>query len=102
MLIMANVGNWIKMLNTAAKQSPGKDANTFMLITEEEREDGEKNRKKGCWSAQSASEADGEWEPRGREIKREKGEKIKSWLPCEWVLGFSEDEEEGQRDEACF
>lgn len=32
MLIRAVVGNQIKMLNTAAKQSPGKDANTFMLI----------------------------------------------------------------------
>lgn len=35
MLIRAIVGNQIKMLNTAAKQSPGKDANTFMLITQE-------------------------------------------------------------------
>lgn len=41
MLIRAIVGNQIKMLNTAAKQSPGKDANTFMLITAE---DGEKKR----------------------------------------------------------
>lgn len=34
MLIGAIVGNQIKMLNTAAKQSPGKDANSFMLITQ--------------------------------------------------------------------
>lgn len=34
MLIRAIVGNQIKMLNTAAKQSPGKDANAFMLITQ--------------------------------------------------------------------
>lgn len=45
MLIGAIVGNQIKMLNTAAKQSPGKDANTFMLITRVGGKDGEKNRK---------------------------------------------------------
>lgn len=65
MLIRAIVGNQIKMLNTAAKQSPGTDANTFMLITREEGKDGEKNkidpvRRKGHWSAQSESEGDGE------------------------------------------
>lgn len=74
MLIRAIVGNQIKMLNTAAKQSPGKDANTFMLITAE---DGEKKRGAGggkgfagCRSAQSACEGGvREWELRGREIK---------------------------------
>lgn len=40
MLIRAIVENQIKMLNTAAKQSPGKEANTFMLITKEERKYG--------------------------------------------------------------
>lgn len=44
MLIRAVVGNQIKMLNTAAKQSPGKDANTFMLI--KRGKDGERERKK--------------------------------------------------------
>lgn len=43
MLIRAVVGNQIKMLNTAAKQSPGKDANTFMLI--ERGKDGEREKK---------------------------------------------------------
>lgn len=42
------------MLNTAAKQSPGKDANAFMLITRERGKDGvgKKNEpereRKGC------------------------------------------------------
>lgn len=44
MLIRAVVGNQIKMLNTAAKQSPGKDANTFMLI--KGGKDGEREREK--------------------------------------------------------
>lgn len=43
MLIRAVVGNQIKMLNTAAKQSPGKDANTFMLI--KRGKDGEREKK---------------------------------------------------------
>lgn len=43
MLIGAIVGNQIKMLNTAAKQSPGKDANSFMLITQVGGKDGEQN-----------------------------------------------------------
>ena len=34
------------MLNTAAKQSPGKDANTFMLITEGAEEKGWRGGKK--------------------------------------------------------
>lgn len=38
MLIRAIVENQIKMLNTAAKQSPGKDANTFILIAREKME----------------------------------------------------------------
>lgn len=42
MLIRPIVGNQIKMLNTAAKQSPGKDANTVMQIAREEGKDGEK------------------------------------------------------------
>lgn len=45
MLIRPIVGNHIKMLNTAAKQSPGIDADTFMQITQEEEKDGEKNKK---------------------------------------------------------
>lgn len=43
MLIRAIAGNQIKMLNTAAKQSPGYDANTFMIIMQEGK-NGEKNR----------------------------------------------------------
>lgn len=47
MLIRAIVENQIKMLNTAAKQSPGTEANTFMLITKEERKDGESRENQG-------------------------------------------------------
>lgn len=35
------------MLNTAAKQSPGKDANTFMLIAKEERKGGGNRKNEG-------------------------------------------------------
>lgn len=59
--------NEIKMLNTAAKQSPGRDAHTFMLISEEgEKKEERKMEKwreeKDCRSTQSASEGDGERE----------------------------------------
>lgn len=40
------MGNQIKMLNTADKQSPGKDANTFMQILQGEVKDGGKHKKK--------------------------------------------------------
>lgn len=65
MLIRAIVGNQIKMLNTAAKQSPGKDANTFMLITQDGGKRWREIEKKaesrqGCRWTLSASEGDGE------------------------------------------
>lgn len=47
MLIRAIVGSQIKMLK-AAKQSPGQDANIFMLIPWDEGIDGEKNKKLLC------------------------------------------------------
>lgn len=112
MLIRAIVRNQIKMLNTAAKQSPGKDANTFMLITEDEVKDEGKpekaeREKKSCWSVKvMASES---WEGErwnGRMWEREKWgwRGIKSWLLCEWVLSFSEDgeQEQQQQSDACF
>lgn len=66
--------NQIKMLNTAAKQSPGRDAHTFMLITKEGDKKKERKTKKGreerdCRSAPAVSEGDGERKLSGREIK---------------------------------
>lgn len=72
MLIRAIVENQIKMLNTAAKQSPGTDVCTFMLITREERKKIERiegTRRRGCRSAKSACEGDGESKLRLRVIK---------------------------------
>lgn len=64
MLIRPIVGNQIKMLNTAAKQSPGKDANTFMQITQEEGKKMERrireNQREERLHTQSVSEGDGE------------------------------------------
>lgn len=54
----------MKMPKTAAKQSPGQDANIFMLITWEEGKDAEKYK---SWLVPSGSEGDGEWEQKGGE-----------------------------------